>query len=195
MLVVIEKLPGGLLKCLCDCGNSRTARSGHFNTGSIKSCGCHVVRHGHGSTGKRSREYICYHNMIARCCNPKNKRFNDYGGKGITVCSRWLASFQSFLDDMGICPEDMTIDRKDNNLSYYPSNCRWATRSQNQINRGVSRIWIIEGVRFSTLDDASSELGVSTATVAAWCKGRKSGGRFYPAKAGCSYEMVYGESE
>lgn len=194
MLTVVSREPGSKLVCRCDCGNLRTVSTGHFNTGSIKSCGCHVVRHGYGASGNRSREYICYHNMMARCCNPDNKRFKDYGGKGITVCERWLEGFINFIDDMGECPEGMTIDRRDNRLSYTPENCRWATRSQNQINRGVSRIWIVEGLRFDSMAKAAAEFSVSTSTIAAWCKGRMVNGREYPPLPGCSFEMVYEDS-
>lgn len=192
LLTVVSRFPGSKLECLCECGNKRIVSTGHFNTGSIKSCGCHVVRHGHGGSGrKKSREYICYHNMIARCCKPSNKRFKDYGAKGITVCNRWLDGFQNFLEDMGLCPEGMTIDRRDNRLPYTPENCRWATRSQNQINRGMSRIWIIDGLRFTSMKKAAIEFSVSTATVSAWCKGRIAEGREYPPRKGCSTEMVY----
>ena len=193
-LVVIERMPGSKLICACDCGNKRTVNTGHFNTGSIISCGCHVIRHGHsGSQGRKSREYTCYHNMIARCCKPSNKRFKDYGAKGITVCDRWKSGFTFFLEDMGLCPEGMTIDRRDNRLPYTPENCRWATRAENQANRGMSVIWIINGNRFSAAEDAAKSIGVSVATIRAWCKGRTTAGRTYPPKAGCSYEMVYGE--
>lgn len=194
MLVVIARAPEASLECLCDCGGKRIVKTGHFNTGAVKSCGCHVKRHGHGSPSQRSREYICYHNMIARCCKPSNKRFKDYGAKGITVCDRWLDGFTNFLDDMGLCPDGMTIDRRDNRLPYTPENCRWATRSQNQINRGMSRIWIIDGLRFTSMDKAAKEFSVSSATISAWCKGRIAAGRIYPPRKGCSYEMVYEDS-
>lgn len=194
MLVVIERIPGSKLVCACDCGAHRTVSTGHFNAGSITSCGCHVTRHGHsGGNGNKSREYICYHNMIARCCKPSNKRFKDYGAKGITVCSRWLKGFTFFLEDMGLCPSGMTIDRRDNRLPYTPENCRWATRSENQINRGVSIIWTVDGKKFSSAKEASISIGISTSTVAAWCKGRTAEGRTYPPKPGCSFQMVYGE--
>lgn len=193
-LVVVERIPGSKLVCACDCGGSRTVSTGHFNVGSITSCGCHVTRHGHsGGKGRKTREYICYHNMIARCCKPSNKRYKDYGAKGITVCDRWRNGFTFFLEDMGLCPEGMTIDRKDNRLPYEPDNCRWATRSENQANRGISVIWIVHGNRFKSAKDAADFNGISTATVHAWCKGRVAAGRTYTPRQGCSFEMVYGE--
>lgn len=115
MLKPIEWLSGSRYRCLCDCGKERVVRVGHFNTGKIKSCGCHVTRHGHSGNG-RSRTYISYHNMMVRCHDKKNKRYKDYGGKGIFVCERWSKGFEYFLEDMGECPEGLQIYRIDNCL-------------------------------------------------------------------------------
>lgn len=64
--------------------------------------------------------------MLQRCRNPRNRRFKDYGGRGITVCERWL-SFDNFLADMGEPPLGLTIERRDNDKGYEPGNCYWAT--------------------------------------------------------------------
>jgi len=193
MLEVVEVLPGSLVRCRCDCGGEKTVRKGHFNAGNYRSCGCHVTRHGHAANDNRSREYISYHNMLARCLNPANKRFNDYGARGITVCSRWRESFANFLTDMGPCPEGFTIDRKDNEKGYEPGNCHWVPRSVNQQNRRLSVRWIVDGVSYSTMSEAATAHGVSTATIAAWCKGRNARGKRYPPREGCRTERVYGE--
>jgi hypothetical protein len=72
--------------------------------------------------------------MRQRCNNPRHPKYPDYGGRGITVCERW-DSFVNFLIDMGEPPPGMSLDRIDVNGNYEPSNCRWATASEQVRNR------------------------------------------------------------
>lgn len=99
----------------------------------------------HGHTRSRggtwaSREYRTWDSMIQRCTNKNHPFYKDYGGRGITVCLRWM-SFENFLDDMGDKPPNMTLNRKNNDGNYCKKNCEWATRkTQNDNTRATKRI-------------------------------------------------------
>ncbi len=186
MLEAVERLPGGKYRCVCDCGNERIVNVGHFNTGSIKSCGCHKGWHGQ----HRTRAYQAWGNMKARCHNPRNKRYADYGGKGILVCERWH-TFAAFFEDMGECPDGYTIDREDNTKGYSPDNCHWVSRSDNQANRSVSRRWTVDGIEYPTAVAAAAANGVTESSIHAWCLGREAEGRWYPPRANCSARQLY----
>jgi hypothetical protein len=103
-----------------------------------------------------SPEYTAWRHMIDRCKNIKNKHFDDYGGRGITVCERWHNSFENFYADMGPRPSQKhSIDRIDNNCGYEPSNCRWATATTQALNKrkqmrntsGYPGVWYSETER------------------------------------------------
>lgn len=81
-----------------------------------------------------TKEYKCWRALKNRCLNKKNAQFKDYGGRGITVCARWM-EFINFYEDMGKSPDGSEIDRIDNNLGYSKENCRWTSKKQNARNR------------------------------------------------------------
>jgi hypothetical protein len=89
--------------------------------------------------------------MRQRCTNPSDPSFQRYGAKGITVCDRWLHSFESFLQDMGERPAGTSLDRERNDEGYSPNNCRWATPTQQQRNRDCTTYVVFDGEKVPLL--------------------------------------------
>jgi len=122
-----------LWKCKCDCGNETQTDSGSLVTGNTESCGCilkeAITKHG----GWKKSSYNTWRAMIRRCNNPKDKDYQRYGGKGVSVCPEWL-DYTTFAKDMGEPQGDETLDRIDVYGNYEPSNCRWAGLTQQARN-------------------------------------------------------------
>lgn len=120
--------------CVCECGGVVITRGTSLRLGVTKRCRrCANTRHGHAA-GKRTPTYSTWLNMLQRCENPKNPNYPDWGGSGIRVDERWY-SFENFLADMGERPADTTLDRVERTLGYTKTNCRWATRTEQNRNR------------------------------------------------------------
>lgn len=133
-------------ECLCDCGNTCIVQGNNLKSGHTKSCGCHnrkvasdrLKTHGKSKT----RLHKIWYGMKNRCFNPMNSLYARYGGRGITVCDEWRNSFEAFYNwaMTNGYTEGLTIDRKDVNRNYEPSNCRWATIKEQQNNRRNNRL-------------------------------------------------------
>lgn len=138
-------------RCECDCGNKLIVDGTSLNTGNTKSCGCwnrdsaaarakkQSFKHGHSGDHRKSKPasgtYRSWTAMRSRCNNPKTPQYEDYGGRGISVCSRWN-KFENFLTDMGERPSGKTLDRwPDKNGNYEPGNCRWSNPQEQVDNR------------------------------------------------------------
>ncbi len=160
-------------KCRCTCGNIRLVQGHHLRNGNTKSCGCyrnefseiHVTTHGKS----KSEIYLTWTGMKDRCSNPSNPKYDRYGGRGIKVCDRWLNSFVNFSADMGKRPSGTTLDRINNNSDYEPSNCRWATRTQQARNKNNNRYFVLNGER-KALPDWCELYGISYTCVYARLK-------------------------
>lgn len=90
----------------------------------------------HETNGRRGTNgYWAWVQMKQRCNNPNNRNYKYYGGRGIKVCDRWAKSFIAFIEDMGERPNGLTLDRINVDGNYEPGNCRWATWSEQQLNK------------------------------------------------------------
>ena len=126
----------------CDCGTWLRVQGQHLRSGNTKSCGC-LKREKSTTHGQRRLKgsksgtgaYNSWRAMIQRCTNSRNKFYWDYGGRGIKVCPEWLESFAAFYADMGDRPEGKTLDRKAVDGDYTKENCRWATGTQQALNK------------------------------------------------------------
>lgn len=159
--------------CLCECGNEICVRGVSLRNGHTKSCGClqkeaakevgssiktHGLRH--------TRLYGIWAGMIQRCENKNRKHYQNYGGRGITVCPEWRNSFEKFYEwsmEHGYS-ENLTIDRIDNDNGYSPQNCRWVTNTEQQNNTRKNLHIDIEGQIVSP-KEASEILGISLNAV------------------------------
>lgn len=131
--------------CSCACGSATTVVGGDLRAGKQVSCGCKrrrvlatsALAHGSARRSGRSPTYRTWADMVKRCTNPRSWAWKYYGGRGITVCARWL-DFANFLADMGERPAGLTLDRINNDGNYEPGNGRWATRLEQRHNRRES---------------------------------------------------------
>ena len=155
----------------CDCGNKKVLNVSEVKRGRSKSCGCLVKERLTTHGMKYTREYSIWVGMKQRCLNKNSKSYKNYGGRGITVCKRWL-KFENFYKDIGKRPSSKySLDRIDNNGNYEPKNCRWATRSEQGLNKNKSVIVNINNKKFDGFTEASKYFGVSITTIKRWCDG------------------------
>lgn len=161
------------LLCSCECGIIKDYDWQSVINGNIKSCGCYsrkiasnrmkIMNNIHGQFN--TPEYNSWQSMKKRCLNKTHKAYNDYGGRGITVCKRWIESFENFLNDMGSKPsKSHSLDRINNNDGYYKENCRWATQKQQCQNQRTNRNIEFEG-KIKCISEWARILNMSTSKL------------------------------
>lgn len=164
-----------IVRCLC--GNEGRVSNWALGSGNSLSCGClrreraAVARVTHGETRTVDGKIVCtpeYHSwssMIQRCYKSYVASYKSHGARGITVCSRWLESFQNFLDDMGRKPDPTwSLDRIDNNGNYEPGNVRWASSKIQSRNTSRNR-YLTVGSETILLVEWAEKTGVNYATL------------------------------
>lgn len=156
-------------ECVCDCGRSmRVGKFGLIKNPDVKcrSCAGKEAAVTRGCDGRESTpEHRAWCAMRQRCNNPNAQAYANYGGRGITVCDRWLI-FDAFLEDMGKKPTpEHQLERIDNNAGYSPENCTWATRIEQQNNRRTTRYMTANGETLPCAEWAR-RLGTTVPTIA-----------------------------
>lgn len=156
----------------CDCGKTTLVETYKVTSGHTSSCGCLLkeVISRTAAEGKfhkhmlaRTKEYKSWESMLRRCNNPTDKRYHNYGGRGIKVCERWY-SVENFYTDMGKRPAGTTLGRIDNDKGYSPENCRWETQAQQQNNKSTNTTLTLNG-EIKNLGQWAKSLGIHPTTL------------------------------
>ena len=160
-LVAIKRVKVASWICRCDCGNEIEVTFSNLAHNLQRSCGCwreeckesfgkRATKHGGYGTALYNR----YCAIKQRCYNPNNQAYHRYGGRGIGMCDEWRESFDSFRKwayaNGYVEGDNLTIDRIDNNGDYSPSNCRFATMKEQQLNRETSVLCEYNGIKYTS---------------------------------------------
>ena len=161
--------------CQCDCGNQITVNGSDLVTGRVKSCKCltrervALLNKTHGLS--KTKIYKVWRNMKTRCYNSNNKKYKDYGARGITVCDEWKDNFLAFYEwsiNNGYKEElpctECTLDRINNDEGYFPNNCRWTTFTV-QANNKRKNVFIIYNGEKDTIHNWCRKLNLNYETV------------------------------
>lgn len=124
----------------------------------------HGATRGHRTGTKPNRTYDTWCRIKGRCYNLTDPRYPLYGGRGLTVCARWINSFPNFLADMGERPGKVSIDRIDNSLGYSPENCRWADQKTQCNNKRGNHLLTHAGLTL-TMQQWSEKTGIGYSTL------------------------------
>lgn len=154
-------------RCKCDCGKETVVCGAALRAGTVVSCGCYGAEQRLKATRKHglsnSKIYGSYKSMISRCTNPNDIDWKYYGGRGITVCDRWMESVENFYADMSpTWQEELTIERKNVNLGYSPENCCWITMKEQGGNKRNTRRFEYKG-EFLMKTELAAKAGISLA--------------------------------
>ncbi|MEI6296219.1 MAG: hypothetical protein WCO84_01055 [bacterium] len=156
--------------CNCVCGKTKIINSHDLRSEHTRSCGCihsesiRMLKTTHGLTNTRLNSIWC--SMLTRCSNINSKSYDNYGGRGITICNEWKTDFLVFYNWAmeNNYSQDLTLDRIDNNGNYEPENCRWATTEQ-QMNNTRHNVFLELDGKKMTVAQWSKYLGINVYTL------------------------------
>jgi len=165
--------------CRCSCGTIKSIPPLRVLNGNTTSCGClkrnriieynntEKIKHGYARSGKnRNRLYTIWCGVKSRCLNVKSHDYENYGGRGISICDEWKNSFEAFKEwatNSGY-NDTLSLDRIDVNKSYCPENCRWSTAKEQQRNKQKTEKYNYKG-KLATLSEISEDCGVKYGTL------------------------------
>ena len=165
----ISKGKGSRWKCICDCGNIKIVNGFYLRKGISTSCGCmrqeNRKKNWKGSGLTRTRLGNIHYHMMRRCYDPNCKSFEDYGNRRIKVCEEWhdLKTFYMWAISNGYS-DNLTIERIDNNLGYYPENCTWIPKADQSKNRRNNHWMTLKG-ETRPMEEWSRLLGIPRSTI------------------------------
>ena len=162
---IISNKPRRMFRCQCECGNIGEVQLSCLRNGHSTSCGCEQKKKASSANTKHGLEkhplYCTWKNMKKRCNNPNASEYENYGGRGISVCEEWSNSFQNFYNWAinNSWSKELTIDRIDVNENYCPENCRWAN-IKIQMNNTTKNHYIKYNGDTYTLSTLSEHLNI-----------------------------------
>lgn len=168
-LTAIEYLGSAKWLCRCDCGQMKVVATRHLVSGKTKSCGCFRREFSKNKAtthnGSKTRLYVIWRNMIARCSKTYHSEYVRYGAKGIKVCKEWqdFSVFREWAISNGY-EDNLSIDRINPNGNYEPSNCRWADEITQANNKRNNVILEYQGKRY-TMAELARKSGLKLGTL------------------------------
>lgn len=166
-LTVLKYSGASKWTCQCACGIEKAIHRRYLMDGQTVSCGCQklealmarLVTHG----ASKTREYTSWKSMRKRCLNPNEPKYPSYGGRGVTISTRW-DNFEAFLEDMGPRPLGCTLDRIDCNGNYSAENCRWASPVEQANNKRSNRLVAANG-KTQNVTQWAKDIGINRGTI------------------------------
>lgn len=173
-LVQMQNQRTTYVRVKCECGTEKDVRAISLKSGITRTCGCGIAEKAKSIAAEHCKThglsntpiYRVYRTMLSRCYNPNVERYPIYGARGIRVCDRWRGDggFENFMSDMGPRPDGYSIERRNSDGAYEPSNCRWANAKEQANNTARNRRIEWQG-RNQTLAQWSEEIGIKAITI------------------------------